>query len=139
MKHPNRKRIIWILFGIPAILSAQSPGGVSTNLSLWVKADAGLTVTGSTVNKWTDQTGINTFTRSGSGITTVANTVNFHPVVRFTGNGTLQGYRLDQLVGMYGRSRMVGLHQLREGHGDLSHHQRHRSPTTPRDISSGRA
>jgi hypothetical protein len=91
MKPPYPKLILWILLGIPHFLDAQSPGGVSTNLSLWVKAESALPAGGGTLTKWTDQTGINTFTKSGSGITTVTNIINFHPVVRFTGVGTLQG------------------------------------------------
>ena len=88
---PCPKLILWILAGIPHFLDAQSPGGVSTNLSLWVKAESALPAAGGILTKWTDQTGINTFTKSGSGITTVTNIINFHPVVRFTGSGTLQG------------------------------------------------
>jgi hypothetical protein len=75
----------------PSTLLAQSPGGVSTNLSLWVKAASALPVTAGTLTKWTDATGTNTFTLSGTGMTTVLNTVNFNPIVRFTGSGKLIG------------------------------------------------
>ncbi len=73
------------------VLLAQSPGGVSTNLSLWVKADAALPTAGGTLTSWPDQTRTNTFTKSGSGMTTAANMINFHPVVEFNGSGKLVG------------------------------------------------
>ncbi|MES1160631.1 MAG: hypothetical protein ABUM51_07735, partial [Bacteroidota bacterium] len=74
---------------------AQSPGGVSTNLQLWVKAGSAISNAGGTLTRWPDQTGLNTFTTSGtaSSITTVTNMVNFNPVVRFTAVATLQGNR----------------------------------------------
>lgn len=90
----------YLFLALPAALflsglSAQSPGGVSANLSLWIKADAAAPSTGGTLTGWTTSAGSNTFTKtpntSTAGITTVANQVNFHPVVRFTGAGTLRG------------------------------------------------
>jgi hypothetical protein len=36
---------------------AQSPGGVSTGILLWVKANNGVSTSGTTVTGWTDQTG----------------------------------------------------------------------------------
>jgi hypothetical protein len=85
------KLIPWILIGCPSCLYAQSPGGVSTNLSCWVKAESATPIAGGTLTGWTDQTGKNSFSRSGTGMTTVPNTINFHPVVRFNGSGTLTG------------------------------------------------
>ena len=85
MNHLYPKLILGILIGCSPGLYAQSPGGVSTNLSLWVKAESAAPTTGGTLTGWTDLTHNNTFTLSGSGITTVTNIVNFHPVVRFTG------------------------------------------------------
>jgi hypothetical protein len=79
-----------ILYCPPALL-AQSPGGISSNLSLWVKAESALPAAGGTLTKWPDLTGANTFALSGSGMTTVPNIVNFHPVVRFNGSGKLVG------------------------------------------------
>ncbi|HTI07217.1 MAG TPA: T9SS type A sorting domain-containing protein [Puia sp.] len=85
----------WCLFIFSSNGYAQSPGGVNTNLQLWVKAGSALPIAGGTLTRWPDQTGLNTFTTSGtaSSITTVVSTVNFNPVVRFTGVATLQGNR----------------------------------------------
>jgi len=69
---------------------AQSPGGISTNLSLWMKADAALPTAGGTLTQWRDEKNVNTFTISGTA-TTVLNAVNFHPVVRFAGSTKLTG------------------------------------------------
>jgi len=77
----------------------QSPGGVASNLVLWIKADNGASPSsGGTLTGWTDMTGNNLFslTSTGTGLTApvvVLNGLNFNPVVRFTGSGT-NGYRL---------------------------------------------
>jgi len=70
--------------------SAQSPGGISTNLSLWMKADAALPTAGGTLTQWKDEKNVNTFSISGTP-TTVKNVVNFHSVVRFAGATKLIG------------------------------------------------
>jgi len=71
---------------------AQSPGGVSTNLSLWMKAESALPVAGGTLTQWKDEKNVNTFTRSGTPApTVVTNAINFHPVIRFTGSARLVG------------------------------------------------
>jgi len=75
----------------PFRLTAQSPGGVSANLTLWVKADSAYPITGGTLTKWTDLKGTNTFTKVGTAATINLNTINFHPVVHWTGAGTLKG------------------------------------------------
>ena len=72
---------------------AQAPGGVSANLKLWVKAESAQPTAGGNLTSWPDQTGTNTFTRSGtaSTLTTVNYMINFHPIVRFTGSAILIG------------------------------------------------
>jgi len=81
------------------LLFCQSPGGVASNLVLWLKAGSGASPSsGGTLTGWTDLTGINIFslTSTGTGLTApvvVLNGLNFNPVVRFTGSGT-NGYRL---------------------------------------------
>ncbi len=84
--------ILWLSFFLPFAAAAQSPGGISANLSLWVKADAALPAAGGTLTKWPEQTANNTFTLSGT-MTTVANVINFHPIVRFPGTSKLIGNR----------------------------------------------
>ncbi|SMD18546.1 immunoglobulin domain-containing protein, partial [Pedobacter nyackensis] len=66
-------------------LNAQTPGGVSTNLKFWLKADAG--VTGTNVSAWADQAGngINfTQATAGSQPLLINNSINNHPAVNFT-------------------------------------------------------
>ena len=65
-----------------------SPANVS-GLSLWLKADAGVTTSGSNVTAWADQSGNgnNATTIEGIQPTFVANTLNSKPVLRFDGSG----------------------------------------------------
>ncbi len=87
-----RTAIMPLLFFTVQSLVAQSPGGVSTNLSLWLKADAGVTGT-SPITNWQDQSINNTaYTVAGGDVLTL-NPVfsNFNPSVSFPGllNGGL--------------------------------------------------
>jgi hypothetical protein len=92
---------------------AQSPGGVSTGILLWVKANSGVSVSGATVTGWTDQTGTNTFTVTGS--PQLASTaINFNPGIiydgssRFTGNTSLvnvtEAFAVGKIVNNIGTS-----------------------------------
>ncbi len=76
-----------------AILNFASPGGIPSNDALWLKADTGVSVSGSNVTKWNDMSGLanNAPTVNGTAPTLVSNSLNYHPVVNFTGNGGLQG------------------------------------------------
>ncbi|WP_046743271.1 GEVED domain-containing protein [Kordia zhangzhouensis] len=70
------------------VLPTVSPGAISSNLQLWMKADAGTSLTGTDVDSWTDQSS-NGFTAVSQGTTDaqyVANGLNFNPVIQFTGN-----------------------------------------------------
>jgi hypothetical protein len=65
-----------------------SPTDLS-GLSLWLKADAGVTTSGSNVTAWADQSGNgnNATTIEGLEPTLVSNTLNSKPVLRFNGTG----------------------------------------------------
>ena len=69
-------------------LSAQTPGGVNTNLKFWIKANAGVTTSGSNVTTWTDQSG-NGFNATQASIvkqptfTTSSSAFNNNPSVNF--------------------------------------------------------
>lgn len=74
------------------LLSAQSPGGVSSNLNLWLKADAGTSSTtdGADVLTWTDQSlngivGTTTFFSTKPSY--AASGINFNPAIEFDGIG----------------------------------------------------
>lgn len=66
---------------------AQSPGGVSTNLQFWIKADAGTsTVTNNaTVTSWRNQVN-NVASNGGNGATYISNNYNFNPGLQFNGS-----------------------------------------------------
>ena len=97
------KKIFWLIVVFllcrGRTVFCQSPGGVASNLTLWIKAGSGASPSsGGTLTEWTDMTGNNSFslTSTGTGLTApvvVLNGLNFNPVVRFTGSGT-NGYRL---------------------------------------------
>lgn len=46
---------ILVTFVLATSLSAQSPGGVSSDLKLWLRGDAGVTLAGGDVSEWADQ------------------------------------------------------------------------------------
>ncbi len=62
---------------------AQSPGGISTNLNLWLKSDAGITESSGDVSAWADQSGsAYNFTDAGtSPYAFVSNSINFNPSI----------------------------------------------------------
>jgi len=66
-----------------------SPANVS-GLSLWLKADAGVTTSGSNVTAWADQSGNgnNATARTGNA-TLVSSVINGKPVLRFDGTSNL--------------------------------------------------
>jgi hypothetical protein len=68
---------------------AQSPGAV-TGARLWLRADAGVTATSGQVSQWADQSGSGQITTqaartASAAVTLVPSTLNFNPVVQFTG------------------------------------------------------
>jgi hypothetical protein len=69
---------------------SQSPGGVSTNLQLWLKANAGtnMTTNGASVNAWADQSteGNDALTDGADPrySTTSSELINYNPVINFT-------------------------------------------------------
>ncbi len=67
---------------------AASPGGVSTDLKFWLKADAGTGAvsSGDAVNTWQDQSA-NGYNASQSGDPTLAvNQINYNPCIYYDGN-----------------------------------------------------
>jgi hypothetical protein len=73
---------------------AQSPGGVSSNLSLWLKADnsATLSPTTGSLNSWTYSNNSNQFTATvGSQPTVAPSSFNFLPSIAFNGSQMMLG------------------------------------------------
>ncbi len=69
---------------------AQTPGGVSSTLSYWVKADVGITEVGGQVTQWNDQSGNVNITSQASIVASPdilfeATIANFNPSLQFTG------------------------------------------------------
>ncbi|HLI93090.1 MAG TPA: hypothetical protein VKU83_05760, partial [Puia sp.] len=81
-------------FCVSMTLFAQSPGGVSAGLSLWLKADAASTLhlTGSNVNSWDYVNAAKSFSFTGGTNAVVVNSaINGLPAVFFNGNTEMDG------------------------------------------------
>ncbi|MEM6684542.1 MAG: GEVED domain-containing protein [Bacteroidota bacterium] len=70
------------------VVPIPSPGNISSDLQLWMKANVGTSVTGTDVNSWTDQSpnGFTATSSGGSDAQLVTNGMNFNPVLRFAGS-----------------------------------------------------
>ena len=82
-----------LFFGLLASVSAiaQSPGGVGSNLALWLKAGNGVTGT-TNVSVWADQSGSgnNAFQATPANQPSlVTNDLNFNPSINFSGSTTI--------------------------------------------------
>lgn len=84
------KTAFLLVFIFPAFVFCQSPGGVGTNLALWNKANAGVTVSGSTVTGWADQKATNTFTITSTPQLDSAN-INYNPAIVMNGSSYFNG------------------------------------------------
>lgn len=81
------KNTILLCLGIIGLLScanAQMPGGVSSGMLAWWKADLG--VTGSPASAWNDQSGNGFHLTSPTGPILVENDINFNPALSFDGS-----------------------------------------------------
>lgn len=67
-----------------------TPGGVGNNMMLWVKANTGVTTSGSNVTGWLDQTATNTFTVVGTP-QYAASSINFNPSINLNGSSSFTG------------------------------------------------
>ncbi|MCF6245674.1 MAG: hypothetical protein L3J43_11655, partial [Sulfurovum sp.] len=91
MKILQKGVLIASLMSVGSAVYAESPGGVSGNLSLWLKADKGIqTLNSNEVGDWIDQTGTNDFTVTGTP-QIISNALNFNNMVNFDGNDYLTG------------------------------------------------
>lgn len=86
----NRLLLILTSSFIPVFLAAQTPGGVAGNLELWLKADAGVSVSGAKVTQWDDQSGNNRHHTQGTDLnrpdyinSTDPYLFNHQPTIRF--------------------------------------------------------
>ncbi|HEY4287082.1 MAG TPA: T9SS type A sorting domain-containing protein [Puia sp.] len=82
------------VFSMGGAFAQQSPGGVSANLSLWLRADAASTLSPSSgsLNSWTYFNNSNAFTASpGSQPVVAPASINFLPSVAFSGTQFMVG------------------------------------------------
>jgi len=94
LTHPILALLVLMLLMFAAPLVQAAPGGVSSNLQLWLKADVGISQTdGQTLTNWVDQS-TNAYTASntaGNGQTSptfrnnTTDNINFNPAVEFDG------------------------------------------------------
>ncbi|WP_229663448.1 hypothetical protein, partial [Cloacibacterium rupense] len=77
--------------------SAINPGGVS-GTSLWLKANEGVTSSGTNLIGWVDQAGVNTFTVTGTP-TYNTNAINFNQAVSFNNDGFSSALPTNRLDG----------------------------------------
>ncbi|MBL4708052.1 MAG: hypothetical protein JKY48_06395, partial [Flavobacteriales bacterium] len=84
------KRVIFYILGLLNFVSvdAQTPGNVSSNLQLWLKADAG--ITGATpITAWNDQSSNgNNVSVPANGPDLLTNQLNFNPTLDFTSSNS---------------------------------------------------
>jgi hypothetical protein len=84
--------ILLFLLVVVNAATAQSPGGVSTNNKLWLKANTGVSTLAGLVTGWSDQSGSNNAsTVNGVAPTVTSSAINSYPAVNFGGSGGLQG------------------------------------------------
>ncbi len=83
-------------------LAIPATPSIGQNNSLWLRADKGLTLSGSEVTDWADQSGSgNHATRSGTGPTLVSNAVNGHEAL------DVSTYSLQGTAGLYTREYII--------------------------------
>ncbi|MEM8485676.1 MAG: T9SS type A sorting domain-containing protein [Bacteroidota bacterium] len=91
--------LAFLFLALPYGAHAQTaPGGVSTNLDLWLKADAGVTESVGAVSAWADQsTNSNNATQASGTLQPmyVANGLNFNPALLFDGTDDYLDTALD--------------------------------------------
>ncbi|MFI5151387.1 MAG: hypothetical protein ACHQRM_16790, partial [Bacteroidia bacterium] len=76
--------LLLIFFQGPRHTLAQTPGGVSGGLGLWLKANAGTTTSGINLTGWVDQSNTSTPVTVNGTPNLVAIGYNFNPFIRFT-------------------------------------------------------
>jgi hypothetical protein len=87
------------------------------NLSLWLKSDAGVSLSGSFVTAWADQSGNgnNTTDYGGYSPTFVTNVVNGKPVIRFGNGGDLTVLKTaPSSIGNTGNLTVIGVYKYND-------------------------
>jgi len=81
------KKLVPLLVLITVSLHAQTPGSISNDLRLWLKADSGTNtvINGTGITNWNDQS-TNGFNATGTGkaVYNTSNLINYNPTISFT-------------------------------------------------------
>lgn len=82
-----KTRFILFILIFPNYIFAQNPGGISSNLKAWYKADGNVSTSSHVVSSWNNEVagGINISNVSGTPDTTAAG-LNFNPTIKFDGS-----------------------------------------------------
>ncbi|WP_281238407.1 Ig-like domain-containing protein [Flavobacterium praedii] len=83
---------LWVKPRVPIVYN-----GI-TGSNLWLKANEGVTSSGSNLTGWIDQTGINTFTKQGT-IGYKTNAINFNPAASFSHDASINTEPINRLDG----------------------------------------
>ena len=90
IQYPPVCRILFlfILSAFSLQLAAQSPGGISANLGLWLKANdnGGVTADVATILSWTDKSPAASNLTGENAPTFTVNAINFNPAVLLSGS-----------------------------------------------------
>ncbi|MGG7468303.1 beta strand repeat-containing protein [Chryseobacterium arthrosphaerae] len=87
-----KKNYLVIVLFAANVTAQQSPGGISSNLQVWMKADAGLSTSGNNITAWKDQSANAYSPAVVGGPPQAGSFINFNPVVKFTGSDVTGGY-----------------------------------------------
>jgi hypothetical protein len=101
------------------VTTIQSPIPIS-GLSLWLKADAGVTLSGSNVTAWADQSGNgnNAVTNIGEEPTFVSSFLNNKPAIQFNGDGQIVEIADSNSLDFINTSAFIVLRYLGQGTGN---------------------
>ena len=86
-------------FTIGTAFISCGPGGVTTNLNLWLKADLGpnTNTNAASVTSWADRSGSNDASSAGNPPSYLSNSINFNPAIDFDGTND----KLNATAGLY--------------------------------------
>jgi len=106
-------------FQLANAYSSFSPASLS-GLSLWLKSDSGVTLSGSNVTSWTDQSGNgnNAVTNTGEEPTFVSSFLNGNPAIEFDGHGQIMEIADANSLDFLNMSSFIVLKYIGEGTGN---------------------
>jgi hypothetical protein len=106
-------------FQLANVVSSFTPASLS-GLSLWLKSDSGVTLSGSNVTAWADQSGNgnNAVTNIGEEPTFVSSFLNGNPAIEFNGRGQIMQIADTNSLDFLSISSFIVLEYLGQGTGN---------------------